>query len=231
MGPTFYGVGTGPGDPQLLTLRALAILQKVDVIAAPRTKGKNTLALDIVAQAMDVSDKEILYLDFPMKRNEEERRAAQEENLHLILRSLRREKSVAMLTLGDASMFSNISYFVDSIHSEGFKVDLVPGVTSFCAAAARLKTSLTQRDLPLHIIPAGAMDLDAALRLPGSKVLMKPTLPMQKIRDSLKKGGVLSETKLAENVTLPGERLIFSMETFEEETGYFTTLLVPAGKE
>lgn len=228
MSGRFYGVGVGPGDPQLLTLQALKVLQESEVIAAPRTKGENTMALDIVSQVVDLRDKEIVWLDFAMKRDPKARASSQRNNTELLLAPLRQGKSVAMLSIGDASTFSNVSYFIDAVKEDGHEVVIVAGITAFSAAAAKWQVSLTARDEPLTIIPAGATDLDEVLALKGSKILMKPTMPVQELIASLERAGVLEETRLAERITWPEERTLDSMKGVTEELGYFTTLFVPA---
>lgn len=224
---TFYGVGVGPGDPKLLTLKALEILKHVPVLAVPRTKGKNTLALDIVRGALDVEEKELVFLDFPMVRKEDRRAKAVKDNLVLLLTLLRSGRDVAMLSLGDASTFSNLSYFLEPVAQEGFSTEIIPGVPSYCAGAALLGISLTHRDLPLHILPAGVEGFEEFLHLPGSKILMKPTLALAELKDRLRKADVLEHVQYVEKVTLPGERSGYMIER-EDECSYFTTLFVPA---
>lgn len=78
-----------------------------------------------------------------------------------------------MLNLGDVSIYATAAYLADILAADGYETRMVPGVTSFCAVAARLNTSLTGIDTPLHIVPGGCGALEECLAQPGAKVLMK----------------------------------------------------------
>ena len=143
---TFYGVSVGPGDPELLTLKAVRVLAQCPILAVPETKSGGTLALDIAAAAVDLSGKTILKLPFPMTRKEAETRANHEVQARRIVEQLQAGKDVAMVNLGDVSVFSTFSYLMELVKAAGCPVEMIPGVTSFCAVASRLQTSLTEKD-------------------------------------------------------------------------------------
>ena len=138
----FYGVGVGPGDPELLTLKALRTLERCPVIAAPRTKSGETLALDIVRRAMSLEDKTILPLEFTMSRDPAVLRASRLRAAEAIAAHLAAGRNTAMLNLGDVSIYATFGYLMDILTGEGYEAVMVPGVPSFCAVAARLGTSL-----------------------------------------------------------------------------------------
>ncbi len=97
-----YGVGIGPGDPELITLKAVKILKQVDVIAVPKSKtDAESLALDIIRQVIDLSSKEILELTFPMKKNQDELTDAWEKAKEQILKPLKKGRDVAFISIGD----------------------------------------------------------------------------------------------------------------------------------
>ena len=169
----FYGVGVGPGDPELLTTKALRTLERCSVIAAPRTKSGEMLALDIVRQAMPLEGKTILPLEFTMSRDPAVLRASRLRASETIAARLSAGQDVAMLNLGDVSIYATFGYLMDMLTGEGYKAVMVPGVPSFCAVAARLGASLTTVSSPLHILPGGSSSLAEQLDLPGTKVLMK----------------------------------------------------------
>ena len=104
---------------------------------------------------------------------------------------------------------------------------MIAGVPSFCASAARLGVSLTEMNQGLHILP-GSADTEAALALPGTKVLMKSGQQLPTILHSLESRGLLAESMLVENCGLPGEAVYqdLSRERPPEHTGYFATLIV-----
>ena len=145
---TCYGVGVGPGNPELLTLKAARVIGACQVVAAPQTRGGATLALDIAAQAVDLEGKDIIRLPFAMSRDAGERRRMHEESVGLIAEQLARGKDVAVLTLGDPGVFSSFFYLADGLRERGFAIEVIPGVTSFSAVAARLGQGLTEMDEP-----------------------------------------------------------------------------------
>jgi precorrin-2/cobalt-factor-2 C20-methyltransferase len=103
---------------------------------------------------------------------------------------------------------------------------MLPGVTSFCAVAAQLGRSLTEMDLPLHIIPASGMDLDAALTLPGTKVLMKSGSAIHETVAALGRAGLLKRASMVADCGLPSERVFRDLREIPENVSYFATILV-----
>lgn len=223
---TLYAVGIGPGDPQLLTLKAVSVLRRCPVIAAPRTAGERTLALDIAAGAVDLSDKQVMFLDFPMSRDRLQTKTNHQLLAKRLAERLTEGSDVALLCLGDASLYSSASYLVRLISAQGLVCQVVAGVPSFCAAAAALCQSLTAQDQPLVVIPAACAELDAALALPGSKVLMKPARRLPELRRKLRSLGLAERTSLVANCGLPDQRIYRELDETSDQEGYFTTLLV-----
>lgn len=222
----FYGVGIGPGDPELLTLKARRILDETQVIATPQTASGQTLALDIAAQAVDMTDKTVLNLHFPMSRDEEVLHAAHGQATSEIEGYLASGRDVAMLNLGDVSIFATYSYLMEILRDRGYETVMIPGVPSFCAVAARLGVSLTTVNAPLHIYPAGSAE--EGLDLPGTKVLMKSGKQLPKVRKALENHGLLAGSAMVSNCGLPGEQVFPDLSQFrpEQEAGYFATIIV-----
>lgn len=222
----FYGVGVGPGDPELLTLKAVRVLKDCPVIAAPRTKNGAMLALEIVRQAVDLSGKRILPLDFSMERDRERQAAAHALAAAQVQPYLAGGQDVAMLNLGDVSIYATYSYLMESLRREGFEAVMVPGVPSFCAVAARLGESLTEGSTPLHIIPASYEPLEQALALPGTKVLMKSGKRIPKVIETLCETGHLEGASMVQECGLPGEAVYRDLHAVPEPVGYFATIIV-----
>ena len=168
----FYAVSVGPGDPELMTRQACRVLEACGVIAAPRMKSGRMLALDIAGGAVDMQGKTILPLDFTMAHDAAVREESYRTASGAIEAELTAGRDVAMVNLGDVSVYATAYYILERVRSDGFETVMCPGVTSFCAVAARLGRSLTRMEEPLHILP-GSMDMDSALTLEGTKVLMK----------------------------------------------------------
>lgn len=227
---TCYGVGVGPGDPELLTLKAVRVIGACQVVAAPQTRGGATLALDIAAQAVDLEGKEIVHLPFAMSRDAGERQSMRGESVELIAEQLAQGKDVAVLTLGDPGVFSSFFYLADGLRERGFAIEVIPGVTSFSAVAARLGQGLTEMDEPLHVIPSAACAdrIDEVLDLPGTKVLMKPCGKLPELVEVLGRRGELSRASLVTDCGLPSEHVCRDLASFDpaEHPSYFTTLVV-----
>ena len=224
---TFYGVGVGPGDPELLTLKAVRVLEACPVLAAPRTASGEMLALDIARQAVPLEGKEILPLYFPMSRDQKTLHAAHTTAADAVRPYLEGGQDVAMVILGDVSIYSTYCYLMDILKGEGFPCVMVPGVPSFCAVAARLGRSLTVANAPLHILPGGGEDTAEHLDLPGTKVLMKSGKRYPQLLEELERRGLLAQVGMVENCGLPGERVFASLEEKPESSGYFTTIILP----
>ena len=222
---TFYAVGVGPGAPELLTLQAVNLLRQCPVIAAPQTRSGQMLALDIAQGALDLREKEILPLSFTMSREP----ALREENYQTAARQieafLQKGLDVAMVNLGDVSVFATAYYILERIREDGFRTVMAPGVTSFSAVAAMLGCSLTQIDAPLHIIPASA-DLDLSLQFPGTKVLMKSGSAIHETVQVLERAGLLDRAALVADCGLPTEQVYRDLRELPENLSYFATIIV-----
>lgn len=222
----FYGVGVGPGDPELMTLKAVRILERCQVIAAPETKSGEMLALDIARQAVPMDGKTVLPLFFTMERDQERQREAHKRAADAIEAYLAQGQDVAMLNLGDVSIYATYSYLMELLKARGYQTVMVPGVPSFCAVAARLETSLTTMNSPLHIIPAGGGLLEEALDLPGTKVLMKSGRQIEKVVDTLRDKHLIEKAAMVQNCGLPAETVYEDLNEAPAQAGYFATILV-----
>ena len=224
---TFYAVGVGPGDPELLTLQAVNILKRCPVIAAPQTRSGQMLALDIARGAVDLREKKILPLAFTMSHDASLREESYREAARQIGAFLQKGADVAMVNLGDVSIYATAYYIFAELREAGFETVMVPGVTSFCAVAAALGWSLTEISAPLHIIPASA-DLDWALSLPGTKVLMKSGSAIWDTIAALERNGCLSRAAMVADCGLPTQKVFYDLTKLPETVSYFATILVGA---
>ena len=223
---TLYGVSIGPGEPELITLKALNIISNSKYIATPHTGTGDSLALSIVSQAIDLSDKEIMKLEFPMTKDKEILAKSHEEAADAIAAVLDTGNDVAMLNLGDVTIYSTFAYTMDKLLEKDYDVEVIPGVTSFCASASKLKIGLTTMNEPLHIIPATGIDLKEALQMPGSKVLMKIGKSMPKLIEVLKELNLEDNVYAVENCGLENEKIYNNLDEFDGKMGYFTIVIV-----
>lgn len=225
----FYSVGVGPGDPELITLKAVRTLERCPVVAAPQTKNGEMLALSIARQTASLEDKIIVPLHFTMSRDKAEQHAAHMAAARELRLHLDAGRDVAMLNLGDVSIYATAAYLAELLSADGYETCMVPGVTSFCAVAARLNTSLTGMNTPLHIVPGGCGEaLDTTLAMPGAKVLMKSGKQLPGVLTELARRGLLEHSALVCNCGLPGEQVYPDLSAFspEQDAGYFATIIV-----
>ena len=220
----FYAVSVGPGDPELLTRQACRVLEVCDVIAAPRTKAGRMLALDIAGGAVDMRGKTILPLDFTMAHDAAVREESYRTAAGAIEAELTTGRDVAMVNLGDVSVYATAYYILERVRSDGFEVVMCPGVTSFCAVAARLGRSLTRMDEPLHILP-GSTDLDSALALPGTKVIMKSGKAIHETAAALERRGMAANAGMVADCGLETEQVYTDLRHLPEEISYFATIV------
>ncbi len=224
-----YGVGVGPGDPNLMTLQAVQKMQDCAVIACPETNGSHKVALAIAGKAVDLSNKTVLTLPFPMTRDENARQAAYQDAVQRLEERLEQGTDVAFLTLGDVSIYSTFAYLAQLAEADGFQTEILPGVPSFSAVAAKLGIPIAIGAEPFHVIPASA-DLDAlrdALQLPGTKVLMKSGKQIPEVLEALSELDLLNNTSLVENCGLPEEKILRAPTPEDAaDLGYIVTLIV-----
>ena len=133
----FYAVGVGPGDPMWMTREACAVLEACPVIAAPQTASGEMLALSIAQGAAELGGKTILPLSFAMSRDAAVRAEGYARAADAIAPELDAGRDVAMVNLGDVSIYATAYYVLDELRRRGYDTRMVPGVASFSAVAAR----------------------------------------------------------------------------------------------
>lgn len=220
-----YGVGVGPGDPELLTAKAIRLLRECDAIAAPKSADGRQTALDIASPYIG-QDKTILLFDMPMTHDRQARNASHDAAADALCALLDEGKTVVFLTLGDPTVYSTYWYVHKRVAARGYAAELVPGVPSFCAAAAAMGRALCEDGEMLHIIPASHGREREGLALPGSKVLMKAGRGVLRVRDELRESGQLEQAALVERCGMEGERVICDLDELDEPSGYFSIILV-----
>ena len=218
-----YGVGVGPGDPELMTLKAVRLIRENEVIAVPGKEPRESVAYKIAVQAVpELAEKELVPVYMPMVRDRARMAEAHRNGAELLKRWLDRGRNVVYLTLGDPTVYCTFSYLQHILEAEGYPVELVSGIPSFCAAAARLKLPLTEWDEPLHVLPAVHSSGDG-MALPGTYVLMKSASHMREVKDMLRRAG--REASAVVDCGMESERVFRSVEEIPDDAGYFSLLI------
>lgn len=222
-----YGVGVGPGDPELLTLKALRLIKENEVIAVPGKDIRASVAYQIVKGAYEeLDEKTLISVAMPMTKAPQVLKANHDKAADQVESYLKEGKNVVFLTLGDTTVYSTYLYVHKRILERGYEAEIVSGITSFCAVAARLNMGLVEADQPLHVIPATykAQEMDEILKLPGTKVLMKTGKKMKQVKESIEKSG--QKAVMIENCGMPSEKIYRSAKEIPEDSGYYSLIIV-----
>ena len=228
MSGIFYGIGVGPGDPELLTMKAIHAIEKVDVLIAPKTEKKEgSVALEIAKPYLK-EDVEIVYQVFPMVKGFADSTEAWEANKTEILGLLRAGKNVAFLTLGDPMFYSTYIYVYRLLENEDVTIETIPGVPAFAAIGSKLGIPIVEGNEILSIIPATA-DLERiqeAVKTSDNVVLMKVYRNFSEIADLLEANGMADQAVMVSRCGLPDERRIDNIGKHKNESvNYLSTIL------
>lgn len=230
MAGKLYGIGVGPGDSELLTLKGKRILDNAQIIAYPvKEKGEESTALNIIKNVVDTTDKEILELVFRMDPSKEKREACRREAADIIAAELSGDKDIAMITLGDVAIYSTYTYVNQMVREMGFETEIVPGIPSFCSGAALAQVSLVEGNESLAVISSlkGRDQLDVTLENFENVVVMKAGSSMERIKETLEKKGLEGNALVVSNVGLADEYV--GKVDLDREYGYFTTMIIRKG--
>ena len=212
-----YAVGVGPGDPELLTLKAVKEIKNADCIACPESKGEPGVAYRISQSAVpEIESKELLLLEFPMREGdikEFHQKAAD----RIILR-LSEGKNVAFLTLGDPSFYSTFFYVADIIANRGYDFEIINGITSFSAVSSKLKLPLSLGDESVMITSGEFVDFE------GTLVILKAGNKLKEIKEKISSTG--KTAYMAENCGMENERVYKDLWAIPDEAGYFAVIVI-----
>lgn len=232
-----YGVGVGPGAPDLLTLRAARVLREVPVLALPRASayGKST-AWEIVRTALaENAEQERLFLTFPMSRDPARVKPAVLEASRAVAERLERGLSVAFATEGDPSLFSTFTYLRDELTRRlpSLRVQVVPGVSSITAAPAEAGFALADGQERIAIVPAayGIDDLEAVLERFDTTILMKLGPELPNIVKLLERRAWLDRAVYVSRASMRDQRIERDVRQVEAERGDCFAMLIVAKKE
>lgn len=229
MAGKLYGIGVGPGDTGLLTLRAKEVLEGCGVIAYPVKKlGEGSVALEIIKPVVDISEKSIEEFLFSMDPDDSVRERCRAENMDKMCRLLDNGEDIAMVTLGDVGVYSTYMYIDREIRERGYNTEVIPGIPSFCHGAALAGIPLMIGNEGLAVVPVAKENsrlLEDALDNFDNIVIMKAFKSIGKICDLMESRGIpLEKAVVVSNVGMEGE-YVGPMDR-DREYGYFTTVIV-----
>ena len=218
-----YGVGVGPGDPELMTYKAVRLIRENEIIAVPGKDAKESVAYKIAVQAApELAEKTLVPVYMPMVKDRELIEKEHRKGAELLEEYLSKGQNVVYLTLGDPTIYCTFSYLQHILEADGYEVELVSGISSFCAAAARLGIPLTEWDEALHVVPAVHKTEDK-LDQPGTYVLMKSASHMGEIKELLRKSG--RKAVAVENCGMEDEKIYRDTEEIPDDAGYFSLII------
>ncbi|MDQ7834649.1 MAG: precorrin-2 C(20)-methyltransferase [Humidesulfovibrio sp.] len=230
---TLFGIGVGPGDPELITLKAVNRLKQVDVVfAAASTKNEASLAQSIAAPHLR-EGVTVIRLDFPMTRDEAVLASAWRKNADIVAGQLALGKDAAFLTLGDPLTYSTFGYLLRTLNGllSQIPVQVIPGVTSYQAAAAFTGRVLAESGENLAVVSGVAeeAELERILSAADSAVILKAYRNMPTIRRVLAKLGLADSAVFVTRLGHEGEEVITGLNNVPDKPSYFSLLLVRRG--
>jgi precorrin-2/cobalt-factor-2 C20-methyltransferase len=228
---TLYGLGVGPGDPELITVKAFRKLQESPVIAYPKKlRGSKSYAHRIVEVYINPAEKEMLGLVFPMTKDEDTLRAEWEKSVEAIYSYLVQGKDVAFVTEGDPMLFSTFIHvlkLMKMMHPD-VPIETVAGISSFNGSVNRLGIPLAEGDDHVAMIPA-TEDMEEMRRVIESHdaiVFIKVAKVLERMLDLLEEMKLLEKTHVVTKVTSDEEIIWNVNELRDAELNYLSCMVV-----
>ncbi|MCB9946417.1 MAG: precorrin-2 C(20)-methyltransferase [Rhodospirillaceae bacterium] len=223
---TAYGIGVGPGDPELITLKGLRLLQSAPVIAYPAPQTGDSLARAIVAGHLPGGQREIA-IRMPMVAERFPAQDIYDRAAVEIGAELRAQRDVAILCEGDPFFYGSFMYLFGRL-AEAHKVEVVPGVSSLTACAAALGAPLVARNDILTVLPAPLPAEELRRRLDGADAvaIVKPGRHFAKVRQVLADAGLAGDARYIERATMDTQRILPLDAVDEDSVPYFSMILV-----
>jgi len=225
---TLFGLGVGPGDPELLTLKAARILKTVPVIAVPISKvGSDSYALAI-AQEFLQPEQTVLKLHFPMLKDVAAKRAHRQAAAQTIAAELQAGRDVAFLTEGDPLLYSTFIYVLQYLRA-AFPVEVVPGISSIMAASAQAQLPLVNGSQRLAVLPTAfenMADLRRVLEQFETVVLLKVYRQLEAVLNLLDDMGLSEQVTLVERTSHAEGRVLSGVNALRNQSIHYLSLMI-----
>ena len=224
-----FGVGVGPGDPELLTIKAVRVIKEADIIfTAASTKNRYSLAVEIATPYISPSTR-IEKLSFPMTKDEKEVETAWIHNATQIAEQLKKGKNAVFLTLGDPTTYSTFGYILKKMECIMPQADIetIPGITSFHAASARLNKILVEGEESL-LITSGAFGGEQIRKNSGVEnvAIVKAYKNIKDINSALKETGFDNKAVAVSKCGRENEQIIKNIHELETKKPDYWTLIL-----
>ena len=228
MSGVLYGVGLGPGDPELMTVRAHRLIAQADVVAYPSLAGGESFARAIAAAAIRPGAEEIV-MEVPMSTERAPAQAAYDAGAARIAGALDSGRDVVCLCEGDPFFYGSFMYVFARLAAR-YRVEVVPGVTSLTACAASAAMPLVARNERLTVLPGPLPEDELRARIEGAEsvAIMKVGRHMAKIRGVIDALGLTARAVYVERASLPQE-VVCPLAEAPEEAPYFSMILLVKG--
>jgi len=226
----FYGIGVGPGDSELVTLKAVRIIKSVDCIFAPRADSKaSSLALDIVSNICE--GKRVVEQGYPMVKDKSKLETAWLASANEIKRELDAGNSVAYLTIGDPLTFSTYCYLLQQLSKliPSEKIHTIPGITSYNAAASLANFSLIEQSEKLAIVPVSSDigELRPILNSFDTVILMKVAKKLDEVIELLEDMELIDNSLFASYIGFENELITRDLLSLKGAgKGYLSVIIV-----
>lgn len=226
-----YGIGIGPGDPKLLTLRAKEILNKVDTIFVPRANDDERSCARSILDAASLGGKHFVEITFPMTKDKSKSNSYWLRAAKRIAEELKRERTAAFVTIGDPFIYSTYIYLLETLRKNfpNIALETIPGINAFNAAAASSGLPLVKGDERLAVLPVtkDLKGLSGVLKKFDTVVLMKVGSKLDSVIRLLKKMKLIKNAVLVSRAGQAGERIVSDLSSLKEKrSGYLSVIIV-----
>lgn len=225
MNGVLYGVGVGPGDPELITLKSLRLIKSTEVIAYPKLKGSKSFARNIIEEFIDLPKVEIA-IEIPMTVNRLPAQRAYNAAAQEISTHLNMGNNVVFLCEGDPFFYGSFMYLHSRLYKK-YLVEIIPGVSSMTACAAMAKKPLAARNEVLTVLPGplSKKELERRLADNNSSAIMKVGRHIKKIKSVIDRLGLMDSSLYIERASLKEQKVLKLIDA-PEVAPYFSMVLV-----
>ncbi len=226
---TFYGIGVGPGDPELITLKALRVLERVPhIFASCSTKNNYSLALNIVRSHLNGAGLE--HLPFPMTRDAQVLEEAWDRNARRVLEVLASGSDAAFVTLGDPLTYSTYGYLLKTLKrlQPEVRIITIPGITSYNAAAALTHIPLTEGEESFYVVSGarGAARLREVIDTADNIVMLKTYRHFDDIYRALEELNLLDRATCISLCGLEGETVVEDLRRLKGQRLPYLSMII-----